>query len=142
MHRTILAVFMACLATATISCTSVPLENPSPVLIPEPYSNMRDAIIKSINERGWRRIAEEGNTITAQLLNRNHRAVINVMYTDREVEFAYVSSENLKYDSASSPPKIHKAYNKWVTTLRNDIENQILLMQSLPASMQPGDGDS
>ncbi len=127
MHRALPTLALCLLCLPAPSCRTAPLHTPEPILIQQPRTDVREAILRAMVHRGWRPIADDPGKITAKVLVRGkHEAVVDIVYTQDKVEFAYVSSDNLEYEVADDQAIIHKNYNSWVELLRDDIAAELL----------------
>jgi len=99
------------------------LVDPAPVAIP---ANMNgDAVAKDIKRallgRGWEVTGEQPGQIDAQLHLREHFAKIKVTYDEKKVQFSYVDSNNLDFETKRGQRYIHRNYLGWLTFLTGDL---------------------
>lgn len=91
---------------------------PIPVELQDaPSDEISDIIIAAGIERGWQMKKDGPGKLTATLLNRDHKAVVDILYTKTSYSILYDSSVNLRYDGT----RIHRNYNRWVKNLEKDI---------------------
>jgi len=102
------------------------LDNPVPI---KPDGSMysvedvKNAIIKACQERGWTPKPDGDSKVIASILVRNkHYAEIEIAFTTSTYSIRYLSSRNLDYDEEHR--EIHRNYNKWVVMLSSSIQRQ------------------
>ncbi|MCR9212233.1 MAG: hypothetical protein NXI13_00835 [Proteobacteria bacterium] len=97
---------------------------PIPVELQDaPSDEISDIILTAGIERGWQMKKEGPGKIMATLLNRDHKAVVDIIYTKTNYSILYDSSVNLRYDGT----RIHRNYNRWVKNLEKDISKGLNL---------------
>jgi len=57
-----------------------------------------------------------------------HGATIKIIYNNKFFSINYINSKNLNYDSKEKT--IHKNYNKWVQRLEEEINKNLLILNS------------
>ncbi|HKA39307.1 MAG TPA: hypothetical protein VKD25_06040 [Burkholderiales bacterium] len=82
------------------------------------------AIIRAGARYGWQMIQKGSGTIEGTLVNREHRAVIDVKYNAKSYSITYKDSEKLDYDGTN----IHPNYNGWIQRLDNQIRVELSTM--------------
>lgn len=91
---------------------------------PLALSDYERAIVRAGAERGWQfRRLGTGHLEGRILVRGKHLAVVDVNFTREVFSIRYRDSENLEYDPATGA--IHGNYNKWVTTLSEDIQAEV-----------------
>ncbi|WP_407331327.1 hypothetical protein [Enterovibrio sp. 27052020O] len=126
--------FKRCLALLAVSvvlagCGRVqPIKNVEnvPVAFNVPAASVKQAILASGADRGWVMTETSPGVIRGELFVRSHRAVIDVLYSDKSYSIDYVDSENLKY----SDGKIHRNYNRWINNLDVDIRKKLAVLSA------------
>ncbi|MGH0031159.1 MAG: hypothetical protein ACQGVC_15295 [Myxococcota bacterium] len=116
---------LLCLALLALAgCRSKPLLTPAPVVSALGVEANRVAIIRGMALHRWALIEEEPGLIVAQQdKGGRHIAIVAIGYDDRMIEIRYRSSHGLRCQpQGESCSSIHRAYNRWVAQLRNDIE--------------------
>jgi hypothetical protein len=121
-----LAALLACLLIALPGCRKLaPVQNfssPMPLVQKENDKNIASAIIRAGAMTGWEIVPVRPGLMTGTLAVRGkHTAVVDIAYDKQEYKITYRSSSGLKYDNG----RIHPQYNKWVTTLDNNIRREI-----------------
>jgi len=84
---------------------------------------MFNAIKKAGLSLGWMVTKVKPGLATAQLNLRDHMALVDIKYTQKEYSIIYKNSINLKYDPTKKT--IHSNYNSWVQNLDNAIKVQL-----------------
>lgn len=87
-------------------------------------SQLKTAIIRAGAKRGWAMKAVAPGHIVGTLHQRQHMAQIDIKYNTKSYSISYKDSSNLNYDGTN----IHNFYNKWIRTLRGDIDVQISML--------------
>ena len=107
---------LAMVALATMAgCRSAPVMNvvEAPVTGTKSMQQVEQAIVSAGNSLGWQMRPQGPGKVQGTLLLRDHRAVVDVDYTQRSYSIRYKDSSNLNYDGSS----IHKNYNGWIENL-------------------------
>lgn len=116
----LLAVFLTGCATTqpinNIAETSVPR------LVTASQNQVGKAITSAVYARGWRVIKDEPGLIEASINVRTHRADVSIPYSAKGYSIEYKNSVNLD----QSGNMIHRNYNKWVTLLDRQIQQELL----------------
>lgn len=68
-------------------------------------------------KRRWQINPVGSNLLEGTLYSRSHEVVVSIPLTDTSYSILYKDSMNMKYEDRT----IHRNYNKWVETLRRDI---------------------
>lgn len=109
-----------------LACNTAPMLRPPPVATPLPAAKNRQIVLETLNERGWTIDSDEPGEIGAHYTKGSHVARIRISYDASDIRIAYVSSENLKcvpvYEGCDT---IHRAYNRWVDNLYEDIRTRV-----------------
>lgn len=79
------------------------------------------AILEAGKARKFRMQVIEPGHIEAVYVKRDVRAVMDIRYTAEDFSITYRDSSNLNYNRSANTISAH--YNKWVSTLKNDISN-------------------
>jgi hypothetical protein len=82
---------------------------------------VRDSIITVGPRRNWIMREVSRGVIRGELRVRQHRAVIEITYTNSEFNIDYVESANLD----AGPDGIHRNYNRWIANLESDIRSEL-----------------
>lgn len=104
-------------------CRSQPLVTPRPIVSPNGAALNRLAILRGRTLHHWTVVEERPGAIVLQLSRRNrHLAVVTVSYDDDTIQIRYLNSEGLLCEpEGESCRTIHRAYNRWVVQLAEDI---------------------
>ncbi|MFO7594123.1 MAG: hypothetical protein R6X15_08790 [Pseudomonadota bacterium] len=85
---------------------------------------MKTAIIRAGAKRGWAMKAVAPGHVVGTLHQRQHMAQIDIKYNTQNYSITYKDSSGLNYDGTN----IHNFYNKWIQTLRRDIDVQLSML--------------
>ncbi len=88
---------------------------------PLSQSDVRAGILSACSRRGWYPKEIKPGHIEASINVRSHTVLVDITYTAKEFQIKYKNSVNL----ITSSGKIHRNYNKWVATLRKDIDIEL-----------------
>ncbi len=88
---------------------------------PLKQSDVKQGILLACSKRGWYPKEIKPGQIEASIVVRSHTVVVDITYTEKEFQIKYKNSVNL----ITSSGKIHRNYNKWVATLRKDIDREL-----------------
>ncbi len=88
---------------------------------PLSQDDVRAAIITACPKTRWVPKDIGKGHIEAAVRVRSHTAVVDIFYTDKTYEIKYKNSVNL----TASDGNIHPSYNKWVNTLRHNIDAEL-----------------
>lgn len=80
-----------------------------------------DAIVAGPKAPGWSLTKVNEGVIDGEYKNRHHFAEVVVKYNNKNYSIVYSGSRNLLSDGT----EVHKAYNKWVKQLDDDIWQSI-----------------
>lgn len=91
----------------------------SPVEVKASTQNVYKAIKRAGISRGWIISQIRPGLAQGKLNVRNHFAVVEIPYNNKNFSINYKDSRNLKYDAAKD--QIHNNYNGWVQNLERSI---------------------
>lgn len=115
------------LLAITACSTSKPVLNPAIGLPPErefSQVELQQAIVTVLEARRWQVRRVDPGVIYASInVRQHHHASIAVEYSPFDIQIRYRSSQGLDYKNG----KIHRNYNRWVNSLRADIQHQLNL---------------
>jgi len=105
-----------------------PLIEPSRVVLvsgqDRSLDQLKQAIVRGGARHNWTLAKEEPGKLTLKYNKQNkHEVVVEVSYDLEGFQIRYVSSVNMKHDSATG--EIHPFYNKWVANLSQAISTEI-----------------
>ena len=122
-----------CLQILLIMCllggctTYVGLHQPEKLMVPQGQANLETiqaAIREGVSKQGWKVVDEGPNylIVSSEPYWRARYPVIQVSYSQYSVEFAYVSSRNLRYTYITEGKQlVRRDYNKMVNGLVQSI---------------------
>jgi hypothetical protein len=125
------AVFSIAMAIAMVGCaTSKPISDVIDVpVVPGSGKTLTRTQVATAVERagrylGWQMSADGPGLFTARLALRHHIAVVEIEHDDRTYSIRYRDSTNLDAKDGD----IHRAYNRWVQRLRQEIRKELELL--------------
>ena len=130
-RRALLACFalLSMFAFANAQARQGRLIDPAPVAIPAGMTD--EQVVKDIKRalagRGWRIDGEKPGEIDAELNLREHWAKIHVTWDGKVVQYAYVDSRNLDYETRRGQPWIHRNFLGWMNYLATDTRTNFQL---------------
>ncbi len=87
-------------------------------------AEVRKAIVAGGAMTGWEMRELSSGLLEASIMVRGkHHVVVEIPYSTQNYSIIYKSSTNMEYDAAKG--SIHPNYNKWVNTLRQNIDRQV-----------------
>lgn len=88
---------------------------------PPTTEQVKAAIIEAAQSKGW--VVEDAGDgqLIANLDNRGHQASVTITYDATSYSISYRDSKDLKYDGQN----IHRNYNRWITLLRDRINQNL-----------------
>ena len=122
-----------CLQILLIMCmlggctTYVGLHQPEKLMVPQGQANLETiqaAIREGVSKQGWKVVDEGPNylIVSSEPYWRARYPVIQISYSQYSVEFAYVSSRNLRYTYITEGKQlVRRDYNKMVNGLVQSI---------------------
>lgn len=87
----------------------------------KPIDQVSQAIMSAASQRGWTPVLKEPGLIQATLMLRNHRATVDITYSQTDYNILYQDSTNLDYDGKN----IHRNYNNWIVKLSKSIQKEL-----------------
>ena len=113
-------------------CTTyVGLHQPEKLMVPQGQTNLETiqvAIREGVSKQGWKVVDEGPNylIVSSEPYWRALFPVIQISYSQYSVEFAYVSSRNLRYTYITEGKQlVRRDYNKMVNGLVQSIRYQM-----------------
>ena len=92
-----------------------------PIKVSHPMAEVELRIKKAGARRGWKMKGVGPGELEAFIFVRTHMAKVTIAFSQVAFSIRYLDSINLKH----KPGKIHSAYNRWVTNLKNDIDVEL-----------------
>ncbi len=120
--------FIVCLSGCT---TYVGLHQPEKLLVPQGHAtveSIQTAIRTGASKQGWKVVDEGANyvIVSSEPYWRARYPVIQVSYSLYSVDFAYVSSRNLRYTYVTEGKQlVRRDYNKMVNGLVQAIRHEM-----------------
>ena len=121
----LLIVLTVALVPAVTACTRTsPIHNVSNAVVtskPVKLEEVRTAIVRGGQSRGWEMTPGAPGHIVGTLYLRTHMAQVDIPYTTTSYSITYRDSKDLNYDGSS----IHSNYNGWIHNLDQAIQQQL-----------------
>lgn len=122
----------AAMASTAYARTAVPIEEHDNIAIAATpgkeisAEQVRQAIIAGGGRQSWT-FADSGvGQLTGTLVVRGkHTIKVTIDYNPKSYSIHYSDSINMKYSTANGVPVIHPFYNNWVSSLINEINNEL-----------------
>ena len=132
--RIVALLFVSALLIASCASRNNPMVNVVDAPLEAPQSATMDmitnAILGSGVDRGWKtRVLQPGLIRGKIVVNNKHTVEVDITYDETDFSINHVSSINMNYNLRDGVPYIHPKYNRWVSILEDDIQEQ---MQRLP----------
>ena len=110
----------------------VPLTDPEPVAVPAglKIEQVTKAIKAALVGRTWAITSEEPGHIVSTLNLREHMAKIDIVYDVQTIRIKYLDSGELLYAEKKGQRMIHHNYLNWIQNLVNDMNRNLMLVQS------------
>ncbi|MDD4649909.1 MAG: hypothetical protein PHO79_07860 [Desulfoplanes sp.] len=126
--RTFIILLAASALLCLAGCRTAPVYNvvDAPVLQsanhPIESPQVKKAILQAGTSLGWHMGPTTPGHITGTLNLRSHKAVVDILYSNKDYSITYKNSYNLRYDGTN----IHKNYNGWIQRLDKQIRLALL----------------
>jgi hypothetical protein len=110
----------------------VPLTDPQPIAVPAglKVEQVSKAIRAARAGRAWAVTSEEPGHIVSTLNLREHMAKIDIVYDVQTIKISYLGSGELMYAEKKGQRMIHRNYLNWIQNLVNDMNRNLVLVQS------------
>jgi hypothetical protein len=110
----------------------VPLTDPQPIAVPAglKVEQVSKAIRAALAGRAWAVTSEEPGHIVSTLNLREHMAKIDIVYDVQTIKISYLGSGELMYAEKKGQRMIHRNYLNWIQNLVNDMNRNLVLVQS------------
>jgi hypothetical protein len=117
---------LALLAGLATGCTSKPILNIEnrgvQATAGQTREDLQAAILRAGVSSKWGMKVISPGLIEAQLINREHQAVVDISFSATEYSIRYKDSRDLNYKPKGT---IHRNYNRWVARLSQLISREI-----------------
>ena len=127
MRRTkfLTVVLLVALAGFAVGCKTAPVHNiaDAPVNTSKSVTQneVKNAIMRAGSGLGWQMKETGPGRLSATLIKRTHKAVLDITYDTKTYSINYKDSSDLNYDGSN----IHKYYNNWVLNLDKRISLEL-----------------
>lgn len=89
---------------------------------PAPKTDVHKAILQACQDRHWVCKSVKGDSAVDGMLRvRSHKLSVEISYSGTNIEFKYLSSENLR----ESGGKIHKKYYIWLDAFTRSVNKHL-----------------
>lgn len=130
--RTWSALLLASSMVFLMGARQVPLTDPQPLAVPAglKVEQVSKAVRGALAGRGWTVTSEEPGHIVSTLNVREHMAKIDIVYDVQTIKISYLDSGELMYAQKEGQRVIHRNYLSWIQNLVNDMNRNLVLVQS------------
>jgi hypothetical protein len=110
----------------------VPLTDPQPIAVPAglKVEQVSKAIRAALAGRAWAVTTDEPGHIVSTLNVREHMAKIDIVFDVQTIKISYLGSGELMYAEKKGQRLIHRNYLNWIQNLVNDMNRNLVLVQS------------
>lgn len=93
---------------------------------PAEVGNLRQAVTRGAQMRGWKVVSIADNVITLEILARKkYRLAVDVLIDVGQYRVVYKDSEAMNYEVRDDTSYIHDNYYRWVSFLQRSINREI-----------------
>ena len=130
--RTWSALLLVSAMVFLMGARQVPLTDPQPIAVPAglKIEQVSKAIRAALAGRGWAVTSEEPGHLVSTLNVREHMAKIDIVYDTQTITIKYLDSGELMYAQKKGQRVIHRNYLHWILNLVNDMNRNLVLVQS------------
>jgi hypothetical protein len=130
--RTWSALLLVSAMVFLMGARQVPLTDPQPIAVPAglKVEQVSKAIRAALAGRAWAVTSEEPGHIVSTLNVREHMAKIDIVYDLQTIKIKYLESGELMYAEKKGQRMIHRNYLNWILNLVNDMNRNLVLVQS------------
>jgi hypothetical protein len=130
--RTWSALLLVSAMVFLMGARQVPLTDPQPIAVPAglKVEQVSKAIRAALAGRAWAVTSEEPGHIVSTLNVREHMAKIDIVYDLQTITIKYLESGELMYAEKKGQRMIHRNYLNWILNLVNDMNRNLVLVQS------------
>lgn len=130
--RTWSALLLVSAMVFLMGARQVPLTDPQPIAVPAglKVEQVSKAIRAALAGRAWAVTSEEPGRIVSTLNVREHMAKIDIVYDTQTIAIKYLESGELMYAEKKGQRMIHRNYLNWILNLVNDMNRNLVLVQS------------
>ena len=105
-----------------VAATILQIEH-EPIEVEWSTADLENRINRAVARRGWKMKNVGTGQLEAKIHVRTHMAKVTITFDQETYSIRCLGSDNLKHNVKKQ--KIHGAYNKWVTNLKNDINVEL-----------------
>ena len=117
----IIITLLAVVATMS-ACRTTPIRQPSFEVQASSQNQVSQAVKSALKKRSWAIVDQSPGQIKARYKRADHSATVGIEFSNALVNIKLIESENLDEGVDLGGEKIiHKAYDKWISNLENDI---------------------
>jgi hypothetical protein len=130
--RTWSALLLVSAVVFLMGARQVPLTDPQPIAVPAglKVEQVSKAIRAALAGRAWAVTSEEPGHIVSTINVREHMAKIDIVYDVQTITIKYLESGELMYAEKKGQRMIHRNYLNWILNLVNDMNRNLVLVQS------------
>jgi hypothetical protein len=130
--RTWSALLLVSAAVFLMGARQVPLTDPQPIAVPAglKVEQVSKAIRAALAGRAWAVSSDEPGHIVSTINVREHMAKIDIVYDLQTIKIKYLESGELMYAEKKGQRMIHRNYLNWILNLVNDMNRNLVLVQS------------
>jgi hypothetical protein len=130
--RTWSALLLVSAMVFLMGARQVPLTDPQPIAVPAglKVEQVSKAIRAALAGRAWAVTSDEPGHIVSTLNVREHVAKIDIVYDLQTIKIKYLESGELMYAEKKGQRMIHRNYLNWILNLVNDMNRNLVLVQS------------
>ena len=88
---------------------------------------VHQAILEAAGQRAWKIQDDKPGHVLMLAQTGTHVATVDVDYDGAGFQIKYQGSQDMDYAVEDGHPVIHPRYNRWVTTLSNEIRRSVVL---------------
>ncbi len=92
---------------------------------PADQAAVRQAIVEAAGQRAWKIQDDQPGRLLLVTQVQTHVATVEVVYDGGGFQIRYGGSQDLDYAVEDGHPVIHPRYNRWITTLSNEIRRSV-----------------
>jgi hypothetical protein len=105
-------------------------------------ASIHQAILEGAAQRSWRVKQDTPGKMTLVAQTQTHIATVDVIYDGSGFQIRYQGSVDMDYAVEEGHPVIHPRYNRWISTLGNEIRRSAIFRRKPLAASAPAPGAS
>jgi hypothetical protein len=87
---------------------------------------VHQAIVEAAGQRAWKIQDDKPGRLMLLAQTQTHIATVDVIYDGRGFQIKYNGSLDMDYAVEDGHPVIHPRYNRWISTLSNEIRRSLV----------------